>query len=60
MTYGTVEHEEWLIAEEAEDEFRRGDPPPAFAEAYGGCGCFVSQVLGGDCAHSVAAELAED
>ncbi len=54
--YGTFEHEQWLIEQEREDEYRRNDPPPPRDEAYGGCGCFVSQVLGGDCQHTIMEE----
>ena len=56
MTYGTFDHEVWLMQEEVEDEFRAFDPQPATDPAYGGCGCAVSQVYGGDCAHTVEQE----
>lgn len=53
--YGTPEHEAWLIDLETHPESFPGDvPAPA---DVGGCGCVVSQIYGGDCAHTV--ELGE-
>jgi hypothetical protein len=61
MTYGTAEHEAWLIEREREDERWAGvaDQPTRaeVREVLGGCGCLVSMVYGGDCEHTAAGEL---
>jgi len=58
--YGTEEHEAWRIEQEREDERWVGVPDqPTRAEVQavlGGCGCLVSMVYGGDCAHTVEQE----
>lgn len=55
-SYGTPEHEAWLLELEAEDERWAGQSyAPTRAEVQevlGGCGCMVSMVYGGDCAHT--------
>lgn len=61
-TYGTPEHEAWLIEREREDDRWYGQPDsPTASEVQaafpGSCGCVVSTVYGGDCAHTLADEF---
>lgn len=62
--YGTAEHEAWLIERERDDDSTPWGGTPTRAELIeaqgGGCGCMVSMVYGGDCAHTAAAEFADD
>jgi hypothetical protein len=51
-TYGTPEHEEWLLECEAREEGAPYWPD----HPYTPCGC-VSRAYGGDCAHTLEAEL---
>jgi len=63
MAYGTVEHELWLIEQEAEDErWGRFEGIPSSIPFYDGpgCACTVRVIYGGDCAHTVAGELEQE
>lgn len=59
MAYGDPDHEAWLIEMEAQDEASVNDVPTRaeVQAALGGCGCLVSMVYGGDCAHTIMGEF---
>lgn len=56
-TYGTPQHEAWLIEQEREDDRWAGQPDVPTRSEVGGCGCAVSQIYGGDCAHTAEQEV---